>query len=957
MRFRPLRIVASPIALALAMQAVVAAEPEKDVELEEITVTGSRIQRDGYAAPTPLAVLSADELFGTTANSSLKETLQTLPLIAGGYNLTTGAGVPSFNQGGISSIEMRNLGINRTLVLLDGQRSVGSLATGVVDTDNFPQQLIERVEVVTGGAAAVYGSDAVAGVVNFILDRDFTGVKGEISGGQTQYGDADNYKIALTAGTPLFGGRGHLLLAGEVVDNNGVVDGVGKRDWGWTTRNYIVNPAYTATNGQPEFIIGDNVFLATATHGGLITFGPLRGTAFGEGGRPYQFNFGTTVARDLYMAGGDVNSTRTADAYSLLPSQERKNLFTRLSYDVAENFTVFGQWSRGLNSTYGIAFPHYLTASAASSTGGILVNSGNPFIPASVQTRMTQLGVTSFRVGTMTYDLPFVTTETSRATDRLVLGAEGKFDLFDRSWKWDGYAQYGRTQGSAYTHNARITSRFNQAIDAVLGPNGTIMCRSTLTAPNNGCRPFNAMGTGVNDQATLDWFLGTAYSYQTVKQDVYAMSVTGDAFQGWAGPISVALSAEHRKEAATVDPDPIARVAGWHSGNHQPLDAKTHVSEAAIELLVPLLSEQPFAESLDLNLAYRYTDYQLSGGVDTWKVGTTWTPVNGLRFRGTLSRDIRAPSISDLFQAQNFGLITTLNPWSNVPNQHGRTQSGSPGLTPEIADNFTLGMVAQPTFAPGLSFSVDYWKTDIKDAIALVSASQVISLCSQGWDELCGWITFDPAAGAPFTATSVITTVQQGNFNLAKQVARGVDFEASYRMPLSNISESIPGSMMFRLLGTRYITNETNNGITQATEAVGQAGLPELIMTGTLSYTLGNFTGALTGRYFDDAVIDNTAVECSSGCPTSTELARTYDEIDLSGATYFDASLSWQFNSLLGRESENRVFFNVRNIADKDPELTPGVGTTGLSYIYSRSQGGRWDKLGRTYRVGVEFKF
>lgn len=978
MKSKPSLTLRYSVALALALQGVAhAAEPD-DAQMQTVTaadsasdategapasadgpgvdevmVTGSRLVTSrGYEAPTPLTVLTAEDLFKSTANASVKESLQTLPVIAGGYNITQGAGLPSYNQAGISSIEMRNLGINRTLVLLDGQRSVGSLASGIVDTDNFPQQLIERVEIVTGGASAVYGSDAVAGVVNFILDRDFTGVKGEISGGMTSYEDAENYKVSLAAGFPFAGGRGHVLLSGELVDNDGI-DGVGDRAWGWTTKEYIINPNYTPTNGQPEYVTRNNAFLATATHGGLITYGPLRGTAFGPGGVPYQFQFGEGVLRDLFMAGGDYLETRTADAYSLLPSQERKNAFARVSYDITDNVNVFVQWSRGLNHTRGIAFPHYLVASAVADSGGLQVLSGNPFIPASVQERMTELGLASFRVGTMAYDLPFVETETSRATDRYVVGAEGNFDLFATNWSWNAYAQFGRTTGTAKTLNARNNARFAQALDAVLAPDGSIVCRSTLTDPTNGCVPFNPMGLGVNSQAALDYVLGTAYSYSEISQDVYAVSITGQPFENWAGPVSIALSAEHREEEAMVDPDPIARQAGWHSGNHQPLDAGTHVSEAAIELLFPLLMDKPFAEQWDLTAAYRYTDYELSGGVDTWKVGTTWAPTRSVRFRATRSRDIRAPSISDLFQAQNFGLGSQVNPWSGTTNVFGRTQDGSPGLTPEIGDTWTLGVVLQPDFAPGLNLSVDYWNTKVTDAIALVSANNVITLCYQGWSDLCPWITFDPAAGAPFSSTSVITTVRQGNFNLAKQTARGIDVEASYSFELSAFS-NLPGTVSLRLVGSRYFENVTDNGFTVPNEAVG-ASLPEVRLNGTVSYTLANFTAGLTTRYFSSTVNSNLSIECKTNCPPSDPTYITYDEIDRDGGLYFDLSLSYR-PQLFGN-MESRLFLNIRNLTNEDPELVPQISGSGsIPYIYSRT-GALWDTLGRVYRLGMDFKF
>jgi iron complex outermembrane receptor protein len=912
---------------------------------EEVVVTGSRISRsEGYEAPTPLTVLSQEQLFGQSANSSVRESLSQMPVFSGGYDLTSGAGVPSFNQAGLSTVEMRNLGITRTLVLLDGQRSVGSIATGVVDTDNFPQQLIERVEVVTGGASAVYGSDAVAGVVNFILDRDFTGIKGELSAGSTDYGDAENYKLALAGGFPFAGGRGHVLLSGELVDNDGVVNGT-NRDWGRTTTNYIVNPAYNGTNGQPEFLLRNNVFLAQGTHGGIITSGPLRGTAFGEGGVPYQFNYGEGVARDLFMSGGDYLDTRTDDAFSLLPEQERRNLFGRVSYDVTDNFNVFLQVSRGISETYGIAFPHYQAGA------GPQVLSGNPFIPASVQARMTSLGVASFRLGTMNYDMPFVTTETSRAANRYVVGLEGDFDLFGANWKWNSYAQVGKTKSQHYTHNARIVANYNLALDAVRNPaTGTIVCRSTLTNPNNGCIPWNPMGTGVNTDAARDYFLGTAFSEQTTTQKVYAASVTGEPFRNWAGPVSLALSGEYRKEEATVDPDEIARRSGWHSGNHQLLDAGYHVAEAAIETLIPLLNNKPLIDAWDLSAAYRATDYQVSGRVSTWKIGTTYAMTPGLRFRATVSRDIRAPNISELFQAQNFGLVSTFDPLTNTTPTHGRTQTGNPNLKPEKADNFTVGVVMQPSFAPGLSVSVDYWDVDIQDAIQLIGGSDIITLCYRGYDILCPRITRD--------GSGTITTVEQGNFNFASQKASGVDIEASYNFGLASLVDSWNGNVTLRLMGTRYIENVSEDGFTEPDDSVGTTGgTPETVLTGSVSYDLNSFSTTLTTRYFSDTVMDNDYIVCQTNCPTSTTFARTFDQLGVDGGMYFDLAMSYRFEQLFGAAANARLYFNVRNLTNKDPELTPALGTTGLGYIYSRSQDGRWDKLGRVYRVGMDFKF
>jgi len=946
-----------------AQAAEPAAAPVGAESLDEVVVTGSRIVRDGYEAPTPLTVISTAVL-EAAATSNIADQLNTMPVFAGSLTPTGGAGVPSFNTGGINSLELRNLGEQRTLILMDGQRSVSTLATGVVDINNFPQQLVERVDVVTGGASAVYGSDAVAGVVNIILDRDFTGVKGEISGGLTTYGDGANWKISTAAGFPFAGGRGHILLSGEAVQRYGIHDEGAARAWGRTTTNYIVNPAYGTGPGQstsnPEFVLRHQTGLSQGTKGGIITrvtlangttstTSAMKGIAFGEGGVPYKFNYGEGVARDLLMNGGDYRAVQLNDSVSLDPSDKRQNAFFRASYDVTDNVNVWAQVSWAAADTYSLAFPHY-----SAGTAGPTISTGNPFIPASVQSQMTALGITAFTLGTMNYDMPHVSTGIVRAANRYVTGADGTFDAFETEWTWNAYAQFGRTRSSFNTYNVENTAKLRLAVDAVRDPNtGAIVCRSTLTNPGNGCVPWNPMGLGVNDQLAYEYLIGTAHSNQVTGQDVFSASVSGEPFSNWAGPVSVALSAEHRKEMARVVVGPTELAAQWRSGNHQPLDAGYHVSEAAIETIIPLANGQPFAESWDLSLAFRGTDYEISGYVSTWKVGSTWAPVSDIRVRATRSRDIRAPNISELFQSQNFGLASSLDPAPNTSNPNPtyvRLQTGSPNLKPEIADTTDIGVVFQPTFLPGFSASVDYWDIKMKDAITLISGAQVLLLCYQGRTDLCGNIVRE--ATLPDGRLGSVTAVNQGNFNFATAAARGIDFEASYNFDLADIAESLPGSIRIHTQGTRYIKNVTDDGLSPPNDSAGTNGLPKWVTTTSINYTSDGLSTGLTARAFSATTQDNDFIQCTSGCPVSTTNAPTFDYMRTPGGLYLDWNASYSFE-MAGADTQ--VFLNVRNIMDKDPLLvpnrTPGLG----SYIYSRS-GGRGDRLGRVFRAGMRFR-
>jgi len=907
---------------------------------DEVIVTGSRIIRYGYEAPTPLTVIGPAAL-AQTALPNVADTLNTLPVFSGSLTPAQGAGTPSFNNGGISALDLRDLGENRTLILLDGQRTVPVLATGIVDVNNIPQQLVARVDVVTGGAAAVYGSDAVSGVVNFVLDREFTGVKGEVSGGLTTYGDDPSHKISLAGGFGFAGERGHVLLSGEWVNKYGIVNGNGSRKWARSTTNRITNPNYTPTNGEPEFITRDNVFLSQATHGGLITSGPLKGIAFGPGGTPYIFNYGITTPNDLFMSGGDYLSTRTDDAYSLDPAENRQNLFLRVSYNISDRTNVFFQTSWGASNIYALAFPHYEAGA------GPTVLSGNPFIPASVQAQMTALGVTSFRLGTMNYDMPFVSVGTDRVVNRYVAGISGKFDAADTTWSWNAYAQMGQTRSSFNTFNVEHRTKYAMALDAVRDPNtGATVCRSSLMQPNNGCIPWNPMGTGVNTDTARNYILGTAHSNQATGQDVYAAFMAGEPFSSWAGPVSLALSAEYRKESAKVVSGPIEQAGLWRSGNHQLLDASNHVTEAAIETVIPLAKDVALADSWDITAAFRATHYQVSGYVSTWKIGTTYAPIPDLRIRATRSRDIRAPNISELYQEQNFGLGTILDPFTNTSPTVDRRQAGSLTLRPEKADTTDVGVILQPALVPGFSVSADYWSINLKDAITSINASTTVMLCYQGRPEFCSNI---------IRTNGVITQVVQGNFNFATQTVRGFDFEASYSVGADALIDDWAGDIAVHVNATRYIKNYLDDGLSAPNDTAGTyAGTPDWVLNASLTYAYDRLTTGLTVRAFSAGVQDNDFIACTSGCPTSTVLNPTFDTLKVAGGLYFDASFAYRFE--FQGVSDVQAFFNVRNILNSDPALTPRRGGADFSYIYSRSQGGRWDRLGRVFRAGLRFR-
>jgi iron complex outermembrane recepter protein len=906
--------------------------------LERVEVTGSRILRDGYEAPTPLTVIGVEEMTAT-APSNVADFVNQLPSVAGSQTPGNSQRSVSNGSAGVNSLNLRALGSERTLVLLDGQRSVGATLNGVVDVNDFPQQLIERIDIVTGGASAAYGSDALSGVVNFVLDKDFTGFRTDLTGGITGEGDNEEYTAAATFGTPFATDRGHFLLSAQLNHIDGIF-GV-PRDWdkkGWKIMN---NPAYTPTNGEPERLLRPQVGLSSATLGGIVTAGPLRGTAFGPGGVPYQFQYGPLV-RDPFMQGGDWRDSDVSSFNSLASGIDRKNVFTRASFELTDDVEVFAQFSWGNTEADSWCCRQFNVAN-------LTVQPDNAFIPESVREQMVALGVADqpLRLGSMHADLPVISTVNERTVSRYVLGGNGRFDAFGSDWHWDAYAQKGISKVLSTAPNVTIKSKFAEATDAVLDASGNIVCRSTLTDPDNGCVPYNLMGIGVNSQDALDYVLGDARRNERFTQDVAAASLQGEPFDSWAGPVSVAVGAEYRREAVTGSADPLSLVNGFFAGNYLPTKGSYHVAEGFFETVVPLAEHLPWADKLDFNGAVRYTDYSTSGQVITWKAGAVYSPIPDLTFRATRSRDIRAPNLLELFQAGGANTNNVIDPFNNNANiAYQGLAVGNLELDPEKADTTGFGVVYQPSWAPGFSASVDYYDIDIKDAIGTISAQEIVDRCFAGNQTFCAAITRDPVAG-------VITQIRTSPFNLITQVARGFDIEASYRLP----APLWGGELAIRALATHYLKNYSANGINVPTDTAGTnaaGGPPSWLGRMSVTYSNDPLTAMLIARGVSSGVYDNAFIECTSGCPASTPDHRTIDDNHIDGAVYFDASLSYQLRAA-SVFSETELFVAVTNLADKDPVVVaPGPG--GVAYATSANNPSLYDSLGRVFRAGVRLK-
>ena len=914
--------------------------------VEEVVVTGSRIVREGYESPTPLAVVSEEQL-KSNSDSNLVLYLQTQPVFTGSGASNNNTYSAASGTTGINALNLRSLGLNRTLVLLDGRRPEPATATNAVDVSSLPTQLISRVDVVTGGASAVYGSDAVAGVVNFVLDRQFVGVKGELDGGMTSFGDAKNYTLNLAGGMGFADNRGHVLLSGEMFHSDGIPGRA--REWSRRGTAILTNPAYTATNGQPQYLQLNNSAYIVGTPGGivlsstgtLINSGPLARIEFGKNGVPYTLSsYGTIVGTNGIAQGGEWE-TNDQRFTSIAPQEERQNIFSHVTYDITDSVTAFIQYSWAHAYEYAVEAPFYRFGSQ-----GPTVTSDNAFMPASVKAAMAAAGVTQIKIGTFNADAGTIDVTTSRTSRRYLGGFQGNFDAFETNWKWEASYQRGETKVTQLTPGNDSITKYLAAVDAIVNPvNGTIQCRNLATNP--GCVPWNVFGTGVNDPngAAFKYIHNTSTSHERITQDMFTASVTGDAFTLPAGPVSVALSAEHRRNSTSMTRDAVSALGDNSIANAPLINGSTNVTEAALETVVPIVKGASWADSWEFSGAARFTSYSLAGDVVTWKVGTTYSPIPDIKVRASRSRDIRAPTATENFDTGAVNRSPGIDPKYGTTPLIAVTTKGNPNLKPEDADNLTVGVVLQPSFLEGFSFSADYWTINLKNVISTVSQNNTIAYCLNGFrPDFCANVTRDPV-------TDQVVAVRNGSINFASQKSRGLDLEASYRTGLQGIGVpgelSVHGNMTFNF---QYLVDTGLIGVPPIDYAGENSGQypPKWRLNVTSTYSLDAVRVSLTARAIPSGKIFANYIGCASGCPTATASNPTINTNTLAGALWLDANVNYDVNY---GDVKAAVFLNVKNLMDKDPppfghSLPMAIPTPFWLY----------DTAGRTFRAGIRFK-
>jgi len=933
----------------LAFAPAAMAQQADNAQVETVVVSGSRLVTNGAQAPTPVTVVSAEQL-QLAAPTSIVDGLLQLPVFLGSSSvLNQSTGTTASN--GADNLNLRGLGVQRTLVLVDGRRMVPDASLGAVDAAQIPEALVKRVDVVTGGASAAYGSDAVAGVVNFVLDTHFEGLKADLQGGISNYGDDANYKFDVTGGQSFM--DDHLHVVGSFLDSktNGVPLG---EDRPWTAtqaESAIANPNYKpalpVSSTNTAQIVVHNGYSSVAALGGLITntTGPaalLHGTTFTPQGQAVPFQYGTNVTSAYMEGGGGYDESLLL---TLQPSQRRDQFFVHATYDINDNLSAFVQVMASQNHVRYNSLPTFELSSTA-----FTIFSDNAFLPQSLKnTLAANPAITSFTVGRESPDIaiPYMDAITNSGT--VTAGFDGKFWS---TWQYHAYGQVGKDYDSYKTLNDPISDNLYRAADAVVNPGtGQIVCRSTLTNPTNGCVPLDIFGYGTASKAALNYVTGTAIENVNLEEDIADFSVSGDLFDLPGGAASMAFGGTYRHEGFTQTSNPqsqevrtgagingypaglVNSLGGYERTNPQPAAGSYSVYEAFVETELPLLKDLPWAHSLSVNAAGRYVDYSISGSVEPWKVGLVYEPIDGLRLRASRSTDIRAPNLGELFQGSSQGTSIVQDPHYPAGSNTVSVLTGAVGntaLTPEIANTFTYGAVVTPSAIPGLTASIDYYEINIHDAISTLNAQQELNFCQNGSAQQCGFIIRNPSG--------TLSRILLPYFNAADRLVKGVDFETSYNQDLSEFNMGVGGDINFRLL-VSYLGQFTTDII--GAPAVQYAGdiennsTPKWNGVASATYNNGPYTFFLQERMVGGGHFDNTNDNGLGVTPNT-----------LHDVWYTDTTFSYQVNDNLN------AFFTINNLFDRDPPPNPSY------LIDSSSYGNRtlYDLIGRMYTIGVHYK-
>lgn len=939
------------------------ASPEK---LERIEITGSRIKSIGAESTSPITSVGKEDI-------SIKQPVAVEELVRGLPSSYPAIG-PAMNNGstGIASIDLRGLGSNRTLVLVNGRRIVPANLGGVVDTNTIPVSLLERVDLVTGGASAVYGADAVSGVVNFVTKRNFSGVEATTLYSASEKGDAQRYKNDLTLGANMADGRGNVVI--HVGTTRTTPLQLAQRDYAGTViASSTGAPGGFSGTAVPAQWSGIPDLPAQVIDSGTGLLRAAAGTADAYNTNPPNY-FETPLTRTQATALGRFQINDYAEAYS--------EIFHTRS-NVTLNLAPSGTFGAALNIPIGNPYITPAVRSQLCAAYGIsaanCVAGGTTEFRANIARRFVEAGPRIY-----SYD---------NTTTQYTAGLRGDIPLLE-GWTYDAYYQTGRSDQTQRTGNGFSASKLQQAVRAV----GTTAC----TVTTGGCVPINLFGTSGTITPQMLAFIATP-TFQTtrVEQKVMAASASGEvgiAKSPWAkNPLGVAVGYEDREVFGGNASDAVVQTQGELLGSGAPTPDRSGTlkfKEIYTELNMPLVSNKFLIHTLDASYGYRQTEFDSIGGTlkyGSWKKGLIYAPIKGLKFRGELQRATRAPNVNELYapvttglssqavdqcqgnlinagDAGKAGTLTNICQLTGVPtNQIGNvaspsssqinnTSGGNPNLGPEKADTTTIGVVWEPDFVDNLSMTLDFWKIEINGAVSSPTASQVTNGCynpaqNPGFtnNAFCQLIQRDPLNGGLNGTGSRGVSTQSSNLGYYNY--SGIDLGANYRLPLKALGLPNAGRVDFNLMASFLKKADFKSLPTvQTLEQAGYYGVDvgtpysKTRFNARASWTLGDYALGLAWRHIGGASVQTTgsATNNAGRFLAVNETIKAYD--------YFDLNGSWQVLKNL------KLSLTVNNLFDKQPPLV-GTGIGPGSSNYGNTFPSVYDVIGRRYTATAQATF
>jgi len=942
----------------------------------EVTVTGSLIPRADLTALSPVTVMEVPQELTYSGTVRIEDLVTSMPQAFAGQNSTVANGAS-----GTATISLRQLGTVRTLVLMNGRRlppGDGSGFSYAPDLNVIPAPLIKRVDVLTGGASTTYGSDAMAGVVNFVMDTEFEGVRGGVQYAGYNHTNNNNLAQDINIATG-FDVPTDTTWDGNSINANVAVGGKFADGKGHASVYLDYRKLDELTKGSRDYL---NCSVAAGDEGPFCG-----GSSTSPQGRFIAYNADGSFNGDYLLHwvddGGDGHSfrPRTGDVFNYGPYNHiqrpdvKWNAGAFANYEINKHFDVYMEVMYMNNNT---------DAQIAPSGNFAVYNQVNCDNPMLSDQQFNTICGPDTGYGPTDQAQVFIlrrnvegaprSNELGHSNVRLLAGMRGEIS---DEWNYDFYYLKGQNnQYDSYNNDLNIT-RIGNALDVIEDPDtGEWVCRNDAA---NGCVPWNIFQEGAVTQEAVNYMSTVAVQYAVTSIDVFNLTFTSDwenygvALPSASEGVQMAIGAEYREEYLKNTPDEVYRTANaaGFGGATQQIIGRFNVKEAFLEFLIPLVQDVKGAQDLSLELGYRYSDYSTSGGVSSYKIQASYAPTQSWRLRGGYNRAVRAANLAELYRPQGFNLsgstdicsgttptatqaqcantgVTAAQYGTILPNpagQYNTLEGGNPLLDPETADTITAGIVWTPQSIRGLSITLDYYDIDITELIGSLGADDIIQQCANTGDPLlCQLINRDSQGTLWLTTAGYTDTANQ---NIGQLQAEGVDLNFNYLLGLGN-----SGYLAMDLMGSYVLKNQFTNPLVDY-DCAGyfgfQCGQPIPDWRHRLRATWETnfrFNLSLSWRYVGEVTNDDFSPDSDLSNEGNHDLWITNNIDKIDAFNYFDLAASYTLRNGL------KFTVGINNILDEEPPLAPDHADDNGINMY-----GIYDPVGRYIFGSVQFNF